>query len=349
MNKPECLHIPTLLEGRTAQINWGAQKDTNYILERVFNEPFSQAFSGYTWDNIDTLGESWYTYDQDALNWSQIETRTSKGRNWERLDYEQSDWTQIENRAQTWKQLESQEINFEIYRGPGSGRASFWEADTWQAFDALDQAWNSLELIGRSWDGTSPSSPGLSWDSLDAAWLTFHEWEEKGLTFDELDHRKHEEEHRGMTDVVPVGARNATYRIKATDRAGAESDYLTTLELPVIPVFYRSGTVEYPVQAGKRYVILLRAEEVIGFGQIPMNLCYNQYLLELTSLAADSRRNVTKPGVYPEEHVTIYSSVPGKVRFQSTRPSEPDECFSGAVTVAEFIARGTGTAAISLS
>ncbi len=41
MNRPECLHIPTLHEGEQAQISWGAVEANNdYIVERVFNETF---------------------------------------------------------------------------------------------------------------------------------------------------------------------------------------------------------------------------------------------------------------------------------------------------------------------
>ena len=114
MNRPECLHIPALHEGEQAEISWGAvEADKNYIVERVFNESFLQVLSGYTWDNLESINEPWSRYDQDALTWQQIETRTGKGQHWERLDYDQLSWLQLENPSYTWQQLESREISFE--------------------------------------------------------------------------------------------------------------------------------------------------------------------------------------------------------------------------------------------
>ncbi|CUX72085.1 hypothetical protein BN3590_04579 [Clostridium sp. C105KSO15] len=350
MNRPECIHIPTLHEGEQAEISWGAvEADTKYIVERVFNESFLQVLSGYTWDNIESTNESWSSYDQAALDWHQIETRTGKGQHWERLDYEQLSWSQLDNHSYTWQQLESQEISFEIFKGPGAKRPDVEKGCTWLELDELNIAWRSLDQYGYSWEeGEKVALPGLSWESIDSRWLTFNEWEGKEMTFHELDTQKHKEEHRGMTDSIPIGASNAIYRIKAYDSKSDESDYLTTAQLPVIPIFYRSSTMEYPVKAGKRYAVLLKAQEVSGLDKIRMNLWYNQYLLELTSLAAGSLKSITEPGNYPEENLRIYSSIPGKLWFQSTRQLSQNECFSGSIALVEFIAKGTGSAAVSL-
>jgi hypothetical protein len=350
MNRPECLHIPTLYEGEQAQISWGAvEADENYIVERVFNESFLQALSGYTWDNIDSTNEPWSRYDQAALDWHKIETRTGKGQHWERLDYEQLSWSQLENHSYTWQQLESREISFEIFNGPGVKRPGVEKGCTWLELDELNIAWSGLDQYGYSWEeGEKVTLPGLSWESIDSRWLTFNEWEGKELTFHELDTQKHKEEHRGMTDSIPIGASNAMYRIKAYGSNGDESDYLATAQLPVIPIFYRSSIMEYPVKTGKRYAVLLKAHEVSGLNKIRMNLRYNPYLLELTSLAAGSLKSITEPGNYPEENLRIYSSIPGKLWFQSTRQLSQNECFSGSIAVVEFIAKGTGSATVSL-
>lgn len=351
MKRPECFHIPTLYEGETAQISWGTMEaDKNYLVERIFNESFSQALSGYTWDNFDSTNESWSKHDQDALSWHQIEIRTGRGQHWERLDYEQLSWSQIEADSHTWQQLESREISFEIFRGSGVEVTGVEQGRTWLEFDWLNETWGSLEMTGHSWkEGEKVALPGLEWEDIDARWLTFEEWENKGLTFRELDTQNRVEGHRGMTDTISIGAANAMYRIKAYDPDGEESDYLTTLQLPVIPIFYRNSVTSYPVKAGKRYLFLLNAQEVCGLDKICMNLHYNPYLLELTDFAAGSLRNVTKPGHYPEEQLRIYSSIPGKVWFQSTKPLGQNECFSGAITLVEFTAKGTGTATVSLS
>lgn len=349
INRPECLHIPTLHEGEQAQISWGAvEADKNYTIERVFNESFLQALSGYAWENFDSTNESWDRHDQANLNWYQMESRTGKGRHWERLDYEQLSWLQLENHSYTWQQLESREISFEIFKGPGVERPGIEQGWTWLELDDLNKDWSSLEKCGYSWDeGEKVTLPGISWESIKARWLTFDEWERKGLIFHELDTQKHIEEHRGMTDSIPIGASNAMYRIKTYDSKGDESDYLTTAQLPVIPIFYRNATMEYPVKTGKRYVVLLKAQEVSGLDKIRMNLRYNPYLLELTSLAG-GQRSITKPGNYPEENLRIYSSIPGNLWFQSTRQLSQNECFSGSIALVEFIAKGTGSAAVSL-
>jgi len=350
MNRPECLHIPTLHEGGQAQISWGVVKsDVNYIVERVFNESFLQALSGYTWDNIDSTNEPWSKYDQAALNWQQIKTKIGKGQNWERRDYEQLSWSQQESHSYTWQQLEDREINFEIFKGPGVVRLGMEQGYTWLELDELNKDWISLENPGHTWEEwENETLLGISWESIESRWLTFNEWEEKGFTFHELDTQKQIEEHRGMTDSIPIGVTNAMYRIKAYDFKSDESDYLTTAQLPVIPIFYRSSTMKYPVKAGKRYAVLLKAQEVSGLEKIRMNLRYNQYLLELTSLAAGSLRRITEPGNYSEENLRIYSSIPGNLWFQSTRQLSQNECFSGSIALVEFIAKGTGSAEVSL-
>uniref|UniRef100_UPI0006CFEAC2 hypothetical protein n=1 Tax=Clostridium sp. NkU-1 TaxID=1095009 RepID=UPI0006CFEAC2 len=350
MNRPECLHVPTFYEGEQVQISWGAvETDKNYIVERVFNESFLQALYGYTWDNIDSIIEPWSRYDQAALDWHQIETRTGKGQHWERLDYEQLSWSQLENHSYTWQQLESREISFEIFNGPGVKRPGVEKGCTWLELGELNIAWSGLDQYGYSWEeGEKVMLPGLSWESIDSRWLTFNEWEGKELPFHELDTQKHKEEHRGMTDSIPIGASSAMYWIKAYGSNGDESDYLATAQLPVIPIFYRSSIMEYPVKTGKRYAVVLKAHEVSGLNKIRMNLRYNPYLLELTSLAAGSLKSITEPGNYPEENLRIYSSIPGKLWFQSTRQLSQNECFSGSIAVVEFIAKGSGSAIVSL-
>jgi hypothetical protein len=350
MSQPECLHIPTLYEGEQAQISWEAvEAEENYTVERVFNESFSQALSRYTWDNFDSTNEPWSRHDQAALNWHQIETRTGKGQHWERLDYEQLSWSQLENYLYNWQQLECREISFEIFKGLGVERPGIEQGRTWLELDELNKASRSLEKSENSWDeGEKVTLPGISWESIDSRWMKFDEWERKGLTFQELDTQKQIEEHRGMTDSIPIGATNAMYRIKAYDSKGDESDYLATTQLPIIPVFYRSSTMEYPVKTGKRYTVLLKAQEVSGLDKIRMNLRYDPYLLELTNFAAGRLKSITEPGNYPEENVKIYSSISGNLWFQSTRQLIRNECFSGSIALVEFVAKGTGSAVISL-
>jgi hypothetical protein len=351
MNRPECLHIPLLYEGEQAQISWGAvEADENYTLERVFNESFSKELTGYNWDNYDSSNEPWSSHDQASLNWHQIEIKTGKGQHWGHLDYEQSSWSQLENHSDTWQQLESRDISFEIFKGQGIELPSIEQGCTWLELDELNNTWSSQEESeNTTWDEWEKLTlPGISWESIDSRWLTFKEWERKGLNFHELDSQKQIEEHRGLIDSIPIGASNAMYRVKAYTPNGDESDYLETAQLSVIPIFFRNSTMEYPVKAGKRYTVLLKAQEVSGLDRIHMKLKYDPYLLELNNFAAGGLKSITEPGSYPEENVKIYSSIPGNLRFQSTRQLSPNECFSGSIALVEFIAKGTGSAVISL-
>ena len=302
------------------------EPDANYIVERIFNESFSQALTGYTWDNIDSANEPWSKYEQDGLNFSQIDTRTGKGRSWERLDYDQLSWTQIENKAYNWQQLECQEISFEIFRGAGTEKTD--QGCTWLDLDDQKKDWLSMESIGNTWrEWELLNLPGLSWDDIEARWLPFDEWEKKGLTFQELDIQRGTEKHREMLDPIPIGAVNAMYRIKAYGSDGVESDYLTTEQIPVIPIFYRNSKMEYPVTAGKRYRFLLKAQDVYDLNRVRMNLHYDRYLLELTNFAAHSTKNTLKPGDYSQEQLSIFSHFPGNVWFQSTKPVRQGECW----------------------
>ena len=350
MKRPECLHIPALYEGEQAQIIWGAvESDKNYTIERVFNETFLQAISGFTWDNIDSISEPWSGHDKAALNWNQIEANKGKGQYWEGLDYKKLSWAEFENYSYNWQKLECLETNFEIFKGLGLKRPGIEQGWTWLELDELHNSWSSLEKSEHSWEKLEKITlPGISWDSIDSRWLTFNEWEEKDLTFDELDTQNQVKEHRGTADFIPIGASNAMYRIKAYDSNGYESEYLETSQMSVIPVFYRNSTMEYPVKTGKRYTVLMKAQEVSGLDKIRMNLRYNPYLLELVSFVAGSVKTIKEPGDYSEENIKIYSSVPGNLRFQSTRQLNENECFSGSIALVEFIAKGTGRALISL-
>lgn len=350
MKRPECLHIPTLYEGEQVQISWGAvEADEKYTLERLFNETFLQALSGCTWDNYDSSNEPWSSHDQASLNWHQIDTRTGKGQHWERLDYEQLSWSQLENLSFTWQQLESRDISFEIFRGSGVELPGIEQGRTWLELDELNKTWSCQEKSENSWDEEEKVTlPGISWEGIDSRWLTFNEWERKGFNFHELDSQKQIEEHQGLIDSIPIGASNAMYRIKAYAPNGDKSDFLETAQLPVIPIFYRSSTMEYPVKAGERYTVLLKAQEVSGLDRIHMKLKYDPYLLELNNFAAGGLKSITKPGSYPEENVNIYSIIPGNLRFQSTRQLSQNECFSGSIALVEFVAKGTGSAVISL-
>ncbi len=351
MKQPECLHIPTLHEGKSAQISWGVVgTDANYLLERVFNDSFETALLGYTWDNYDSTYGSWNKHEQELFNWNQIESLTGKGRTWENLDYEHLYWSQIEDSFYTWKQFELQDISFEIFRGLGSKKAGVNPGIIWLDLDDLIRNWNGLELSGYSWEEFELLSlPGISWDDIEARWQTFDEWEKNAFTFQEWENQWDEGEHQEMTDSISIGATTAAYRMKAYNADGDTSEYLTTDILPVIPLFYRNDTAHYPVQAGKRYWVLLRAADVYGLDQIRMNLCYDPQLLTLTNFAAHTSGYVYKPGKYPEAHLDIYYNSPGKVRFQSTQPMQQDECFSGSITLVEFTAKENGTAKVSLN
>ncbi len=350
MKQPQCLHIPPLYEGESAQISWGVmESDTNHIIERVFNETFSQASTGYTWDNIATINASWSQYDQEDLTWQQIENRLSMGQSWERLDYNGFSWAEIEAKFYTWQQLESLEVNFEIFRGAGTDCSSFEEGSAWYELEALNKTWSDIESMNYSWDDWEKMKQfGLSWNSIEAKWLSFHEWESKGLTFAELDRQMDAEEHRGMTDFIRIGSKNATYRIKAYNSAGDESDYLTTSQLPVIPIFYRDSEAKYPVESGKSYCILLTAADVHGLNRVNMNLRYDSNILELVDMSAQSDTKVLIPGNYQKEYLELYSHFNGNMWFRSTRPVNADECFSGIIALVKFTAKQSGTATVSL-
>lgn len=351
IKQPEYLHIPTLYEGEPTQIGWGVGgAEADYIVERVFNESFSQALAGQSWDNIDTINESWSRYDQDALPWYQIEGRTGIGQTWERLDYEQLSWPQIEGRSQTWQQLEKKEISFEIFRGQGVEKNGIEQGRTWLELDGQYASWSGLEAAQHSWhEGEKITLPGLPWDGIEARWMTFGEWEQKGLTFHELDTQAGAKRNQELTDFIPIGAKNASYRIKARHADGRESGFLSADQMSIIPIFYRSSEMMYPVSAGKRYRIFINAQDIRGLDRVRMNLRYDPYLLELTDFAAHHPGKGLKLGHYPAEQLILHSHVPGKVWFQSTKTLGPDECFSGMITLMEFTAKKSGWTAISLS
>ena len=353
MKQPECLHIPLLYEGENARIDWEmVDQADGVVIERTFNQTFEEALSGYSWENSDSLLKTWSGWDQEELSWKQIEARTGWGRSWEHLDYDGLSWSQIEAKDSTWTRFEHQDTGFEIFRGMGTKGLGSEQGRTWNELDASEKTWSRIEADNLSWtEWEYVTLSGLSWEGLDSRWQTFEECEGEDLTFEEWEALSSTGEHRAMTDSIPIGAVSAMYRIKSySESEGVESSYLTTSQLPVIPIFYRSGTLEYPVKAGRNYRILLAAEDVYGLERVPMNVKYHPDVMELKNFSAISEDRIKGAGSYGEARLTIESkSAEGRIRFQSTRSLGQDQGFSGSIAIVELTAKRTGKATIVLS
>lgn len=334
-----------------APIHWGAAYNADgYIVERNFNESFNQALLGYSWQNLNNLNKTWEEFEAYYFTWVQLETQTGLGAAWEMLEYKQLNWSQIEAKIDTWTQLENLPISFEIFKGLGTEVKGTDQGRTWYELDQFAITWSEIENLMQSWqEWEAVTLSGLSWEHIAAMWRTFAEWDAMGLTFTEWEALNAPSEFRGFTDYIPIGAKTAIYRIRSYNKAGETSTDLTTDTLPIIPIFYRENTVDYPVKAGKHYRFLLRAEDVYGLEKIRMKFRYHPDWMELTNLVAHSTNQVIKAGDYPNEHLKIYSNINGDIWFQSTRQLADQECFSGAIALVEFIARKSGKTALSLS
>ncbi|MCL2617178.1 MAG: hypothetical protein FWD96_05995, partial [Defluviitaleaceae bacterium] len=108
LNRPRCLHIPYLYEGKGVQLSWAVVDDAaGYRLERKVNGTFEDASLGQTWAQLDKAEEAWDQVEYLGLTWATIEALPAIGLAWENLDAQTLTWDEKEVEGLTWQGFES--------------------------------------------------------------------------------------------------------------------------------------------------------------------------------------------------------------------------------------------------
>ena len=307
---PECLHIHELTEGEPARISWGkAAGAEGYILERQFNETFEQASAGRTWANIEAAQKQWDEIEQGALSWGQLELLPALGLAWDNIDYAALSWDEWEAEDLTWDDWALQPLRFEIFRGSGTKEMG----NTWTEWEEDNGDWSTAETSSQPWD---------QWESV--------------------------EQHRAMTDEMPIGAKMAIYRIDSYDAGGAESTFLTSSLTPITPIFFREDAAQWQAKAGEHYWLFIEGSGIRDPDRVPLALRYQAGILNLDDFLSPVPGKQTNRGIYPSAHIRIVDNILGEIRFLCTKPLTPGKNWGGRITIACFTAKKTGAAEIKL-
>jgi len=229
---------------------------------------------------------------------------------WESIDYEGLTWAEFEMKNLTWEQFELQPLSYEIFRGPGTEELGY----TWTELEDEDLTWLQFE------------AKNLTWDQIEILML-----------------------HRSTMDMIPIGVKKVIYRIAAYNASGTESAFLTSSLLTVTPIFDRENTIQWPVNNGERYWLLIEGENLWDVDRVPLTLQYSTGMLLLEDFITQILGEQTNPGIYPSAYLQIDACLEGEIWFKGTRQVPKGKNWDGCITLIQFVAIGTGIAEATLS
>lgn len=206
LQKPTCLLVPLLCEGKEVLIHWSpVEQAESYQLDAVFDNTF---------DALSSTGCTWFEFSQ-------------KGRN----------WSQAEEQDLMWDSLENLSASTTVYQGQGAVSAAYLGGYSWAASENLGFSWQELEAPGANWQqAESMTQTGPSWEQADAGYSTWDELEGKSLCWQDLETLPslHSWPYRHCTVSIPSGARYAYFRLRAFDKQGVASAYIQSARCPVM-------------------------------------------------------------------------------------------------------------------
>jgi len=231
-----------------------------------------------------------------------------------------------------------------LFNGVGTAVPPPFGGLNWEEIEERDQSWTEFEAEEQNWfELESRSTSGLIWGNANASHLRWDEFEEKELTWGELETLlPHDERHFAFEDNIPVGVRNAVYRIKAYNSTDS-SQRLTTGIIPV--TFYRTDSIDFAVINGHEYAVQIQAEGIPYFANIVMTAEFNPAQL---SLLLSQDEAIYGIGVEEGSVFRELSNQAGKLQFRCERNISDTKEWAGFVSRLKFKALITGTATIKL-
>lgn len=197
-----CLHVPKLVGGTTAEICWKAVDNAmEYEIEVCFDTSFGGTdATGKSWSSIKSSGKTWSQTDISDMRWQDIEELTE---------------------------------SHTVYKGAGTAVSDPDAGLTWAHLKVLNKTWAALAEKSLSWaEIILLYVPGLTWNSLDAKYLSFDQghrcWEELE------ENEPYTMPHLSCYVNIPLNVQQAVFRIYARDTAGNALSALYTSQIPVI-------------------------------------------------------------------------------------------------------------------
>lgn len=355
LNRPACLHIPTLYEGEPAIISWGSVDGAiSYQLEVVFDMTFEQASTGRSWTALEAARKTWAQFEAENLSWEELEALSARGVTWQNIEFEDLTWEQIEAKNLTWSDIETFAVRFIIFDGLGEPVRGPDQGLTWAFIDSQGKTWAQIDADGLTWQEfellSDPSARGISWAGLEGRFLSWDDIEAKGLTWDEFENLTPDNRtHMTFTTIIPLYKRTASFRVRAFNGT-TYSPYLTSPLIPIIPVFHRDDVLNLEVRRGSHYPVQLHARGIGDFREIIMRLRYASAALQLERLALE------RPGAkddmfgktYAPNHREAFRTS-GRLDFQGIKQMRPGNDWNGMVVSILFKALRTGSTDITLS
>ncbi len=321
---PACLHVPALHEGEDAVVFWRVMTGaTAYVLERRWNEDFNAPATGSSWENIHSRDESWA--DMAAKN-------------------------------QSWADSQNASADFTIYEGPGALVPSPAQGQDWRDKDSAGKSWGEFEAMDLSWaDSSSFLSRGMSWADHEATQSSWADMAKRNQSWGEMENAADANPHVSFTDVVQLGVKTASYRIKGQNAFG-ETTFFTHTPVKVIPILERDEEVSFIACTGERYRFALECTEIRRFQAGPlmnnqriiMKIRYNPAMLTLTDFAAQTLEKAVSAGLVPGTLIDIRSHLNGEVHFTFNREIDGKE-WASIITCFQFEALRNGKTGIRLS
>jgi len=341
---------------------------------------------GINWSQIQSENLSWVGIEAIGRTWHDFERQAARGLGWGSLDGRFLAWQEIEGRDLTWKQFENlppdsnthiaHTVDIPIYK-----KKAIFRVRAYKDGEYSDYLTSSLiSTLPRSLAKYKPpclhipelhegKTADIVWGDLYGA--SGYVLERKlgnkeyagvfngsGKTVphpsgckkpDELYYTPDCKQHLSCTDQIPYYEKTVQYRIKGYNTTDS-SQYLETVVVPIIPVFYRDDSVRASVISGGKYLVQLHAKEIEDFEAITMSLKYDPTALQLERFVLEKPIGKTDTGgnAYTG-NVREVSYMSDLVRFQCIRQMRASKEWNGLIASVRFKALRTGSTDITLS
>lgn len=249
-NRPACLHIPELHEGSPATVSWAKVNETDeYEIECAFDESFSNLERGVTWGEMHDLDKTWFQIG-DTLPWDDP-SLSAYGTAWYGIQSGNISWADGEYNGFNWGELHKLPPRFTVYKGEGDTFGAHEDGGGWENLNAKSLDWSEVHDVVPTWQGL---------DNCGKCGV----------------------KHLYYTAQMPINKKTVSFRARARKSDGTVGDYITSAQLPIIPIFYRNDIIEINAEKGDDFYLQLHTRHVESDLGVPLTLDYSPYYLRLS-------------------------------------------------------------------
>ena len=332
---------------------------------------------GINWSQIQSDNLSWAEIEARSQTWHDFERQAARGLGWGSLDGRFLGWGDIESKNLTWKLFENLPPDDKIHIAhtvdiPIYKKKAIFRVRSYKDGGYSDYLTSSLiNTLPRSLAKYKPpclhipelhegETAGITWGGLYGAQAYVLERKLGGGKFVTLYDGPGQPvaepgnkqgcpalsavpdvgSHLFFTNHIPLCEKTAEYRVRAYNTTDS-SRYAESGPLMIIPAFTRQGTLDIQVTAGGKYGLLIAAQDVQSFKDIPITLRYpSAHLTPDTLSSGDS---------YRMPDLRILKESVGELVFSCGRRMENGQAWSGPLLLLTFTARTGGTVIFELA